>query len=184
MSHTSHLTPEQTAVLRMVQDSLPDSPAPFRDIALACHLEESQVLELLRGLKQEGVIRRFGATLRHQEAGYECNVMVAWQVEPEQDIEEVARRRSERPEITHVYERRSCREWPFNLYTMVHGSSEKDCLNVVASLSRETGVERHELLFSERPPCATFKTRNWIGHNPAAGVLHKPRPRSRRWDHA
>ncbi|MCF8031053.1 MAG: Lrp/AsnC family transcriptional regulator [Desulfohalobiaceae bacterium] len=149
MNRPEDLTPEEQTVLRIAQDSLPDSPAPFQRLAEASGLTESQVISFLRRLKEEGFIRRFGATLRHQVAGYECNVMVAWQVEPSEAMEEVARCMSERPEITHVYQRRSCPEWPFNLYTMIHGRTEEECRNVVYELQYQTGVQRHEFLFSE-----------------------------------
>ena len=146
---THDFTPEQRVVLRMVQESLPDSPCPFQDIAAAAGLTESEVLDFLRRLKEEGFIRRFGATLRHQIAGYDCNVMVAWQVEPQETIEEVARAMSERPEITHVYQRRTHPEWPFNLYTMIHGRNEQECREVVRELRERTGVRSHEFLFSQ-----------------------------------
>ena len=149
MSHSRDFTPEERIVLRIVQENLPDSPAPFRDIAKAAGLDESEVLDFLRRLKDEGYIRRFGATLRHQIAGYDCNVMVAWQVEPDEAIEEVARSMSERPEITHVYQRRTYPEWPFNLYTMIHGRDERECREVVRELRERTGVARYEFLFSK-----------------------------------
>lgn len=142
-------TPQQRAVLRIVQENLPDSPAPFREIATAAGMTESEVIDFLRRLKEEGFIRRFGATLRHQIAGYDCNVMVAWQVEPHEAIKEVARSMSDRPEITHVYQRRTHPEWPFNLYTMIHGRNEQECRDVVHKLQEQTGVTRYEFLFSQ-----------------------------------
>jgi DNA-binding Lrp family transcriptional regulator len=149
MTFSRDLTPEQRTVLRIVQENLPDSATPFRDIAAEAGWTESEVIEFLRRLKEEGFIRRFGATLRHQVAGYDCNVMVAWQVEPVEAVEEVARSMSERPEITHVYQRRTCPEWPFNLYTMIHGRNEEECRKVVRELRQLRGVQRCEFLFSE-----------------------------------
>ncbi|MEF8889561.1 MAG: Lrp/AsnC family transcriptional regulator [Desulfohalobiaceae bacterium] len=149
MDDLKQFTPKEQTVLRIAQESLPDSPAPFQRLAEASGLTESEVISFLRRLKEQGLIRRFGATLRHQVAGYDCNVMVAWQVEPQGAIEEVAQCMSERPEITHVYQRRSCPEWPFNLYTMIHGRTELECRNVVHELQRQTRVQRYEFLFSE-----------------------------------
>ncbi|WP_027369500.1 Lrp/AsnC family transcriptional regulator [Desulfovermiculus halophilus] len=137
-------------ILREVQGTLPDSPAPFASIARKLDISEEQVLDLLRELKDRGVIRRFGATLRHQEAGYDCNVMVAWHVPSSRDMEEVSRIMCARSEITHVYQRRTSPEWPFDLYTMVHGRSEADCREVVRELQDQTGLEQCELLFSHQ----------------------------------
>ncbi|MFP4284858.1 MAG: Lrp/AsnC family transcriptional regulator [Desulfovermiculus sp.] len=140
----------EQGILRLVQGTLPDSPTPFAAIAKQLGVSEAQVLCLLQELKSQGIIRRFGATLRHQEAGYDWNVMVAWQVPSSRDMEEVSRTMCARPEITHCYQRRNCPEWPFNLYTMIHGRSEADCKKVVEQLRDQTGLENFELLFSHQ----------------------------------
>ena len=53
-------TPTQKDILRIVQADLPDSLTPYADIAREVGTSEEAVLELLRSLKEEGVIRRFG----------------------------------------------------------------------------------------------------------------------------
>jgi DNA-binding Lrp family transcriptional regulator len=149
-SPSPEFTPEEREILRMVQGTLPDSKAPFAMIAERLGLDEDTVLDFLNRLKNRGLIRRFGATLRHQEAGYDCNVMVAWLVENEQDMDRVSTVMRNRPEITHCYQRRTCPEWPFNLYTMVHGKSSEQCRRIVDELQQETGISRYELLFSDK----------------------------------
>ena len=143
-------TPQERAILRMVQGTLPDSITPFAVIAEKLGMDEESVLEFLNRLKDRGLIRRFGATLRHQEAGYDCNVMVAWLVEGDEHMDRVSRVMMNRPEITHCYQRRTCPEWPFNLYTMVHGKSSQQCRRIVEELQQETGISRYELLFSDK----------------------------------
>ncbi len=149
MTETLPFIPEQRVVLRTVQETIPDSPLPFRAIAQKSGLEEEAVITLLQWLKNEGHIRRFGATLRHQEAGYDCNVMVAWRVEPEEAVDDVAGRMTRRSEITHCYLRQCHPDWPFNLYTMVHGRTEEECRKVISELAELDGVKDYELLFSE-----------------------------------
>ncbi|ACV69704.1 siroheme decarboxylase subunit beta [Desulfohalobium retbaense] len=144
------LTAKDKAILRIVQGTLPDSATPFADIAREVGVDEEVVLELLRRLQANGSIRRFGATLRHQQAGYGHNAMVAWYVEDDRDVEQVGRRMAERTEITHCYQRRNCLDWPYNMYTMIHGRSLEDCLRVVHELQAETGVEQYEVLFSDQ----------------------------------
>lgn len=139
---------QEKKILRIVQADLPDSTAPFAQIAARAGVKEDEVLTLLRRLKKEGFIRRFGATLRHQQAGYGFNAMVAWYVEEDRDIEAVGRAMAERPEITHCYERNNCLDWPYNLYTMIHGRSRNDCQQVVEELAAVTGVAQYEMLFS------------------------------------
>jgi DNA-binding Lrp family transcriptional regulator len=140
-------TEKEKRILRLVQDTLPDSATPFASIAHQAGALEADVLDLLKELKDTGCIRRFGATLRHQEAGYDCNVMVAWQV-PQERIQEISEIMSFRPEITHCYQRRSTQSWPFNLYTMIHAKSKDKCLQIIQDLANKTGLDRYEALFS------------------------------------
>ncbi len=140
----------QKHALAMVQADLPDSATPFADIAAQAGLAEDEVLELLRGLKASGVIRRFGATLRHQKAGYGHNAMIAWYVEADKDMDEVAEIMTARPEISHCYHRVDCLDWPYNLYTMIHGQNPGDCLRLASELAEITGVDQYDVLESVR----------------------------------
>ena len=141
-------TEKQKKVLAMIQGDLPDSAQPFADIAKACEVDESEVLELLQNLKDTGVIRRFGATLRHQQAGYGANAMVAWIVGPEKDLDAMAEIIAGRNEVSHCYIRKTAENWPFNLYTMVHAKSREDCKATVAELAKVLDLDKFDVLFS------------------------------------
>jgi DNA-binding Lrp family transcriptional regulator len=150
MAHASGITPLtelDREILRRVQDNLPDSATPYADIAAAVGTTEDHVLDLLARMAESGEIRRFGATLKHQKAGYGANVMVAWFV-AEEDVDRVGAIMAKRPEISHCYHRVTCLDWPYNLYTMVHGRSAADCQAVVAAVSAETGLDDYAQLFS------------------------------------
>ena len=85
-------TEEERKILRIVQADLPDSLTPYADIAKEVGgVTEETVMNLLRELKDEGVIRRFGASIKHQRAGWSANAMVGWIVRG-RDVEELGRR--------------------------------------------------------------------------------------------
>jgi DNA-binding Lrp family transcriptional regulator len=134
-------------ILKKVQGDLPDSATPFADIAAELGIETGQVLDLVRKLKESGAIRRFGATLRHQKAGYGKNAMVAWKI-PEERVDEIGPKMAEQEEISHCYIRRTYPEWRFNLYTMIHGRNEGDVDKVVERLSRELSLDEYDKLES------------------------------------
>ncbi len=144
----SEFAENEKKVLRVTQADLPDSETPFAELAREAGISEQEVLELLHRLKEKGYIRRFGATLRHQQAGYGHNAMVAWFVHGDDNVQRVGKIMAARPEITHCYERDSCLDWPYNLYTMVHGRNREECMRVVKELVQETGVDQYEMLFS------------------------------------
>jgi len=141
------LTDLDREILKRVQGSLPDSATPYADIAAAVGTDEAHVVSLLSRMAETGEIRRFGATLKHQKAGYGANVMVAWFV-PEEDVDRVGAIMAKRQEISHCYHRVTCMDWPYNLYTMVHGRSPEDCQAVVAAVAAETGLDDFAMLFS------------------------------------
>ena len=147
---SKEFTPTQQRILRRLQGDLPDSATPYADIAAEVGARESEVLALVDELKADGAIRRFGATLRHQKAGYGHNAMVAWRIGPDNDSEAIGTAMAERPEISHCYIRETKPGWPFDLYTMVHGQSPGDVQRIVDALAAETGLTDHAILESVR----------------------------------
>lgn len=124
-------TDRERAILRLAQGDLPRSLTPYADMAQACGCTESEVLGLLERLRATGAIRRFGASLRHQAAGWGANAMVAWLVERE-EADKWAHVATSHPQISHVYYRPSqAPDWPYSLYTMIHGKTPEDCAQVV-----------------------------------------------------
>lgn len=147
-------TEVEKEILKRVQGSIPDCATPFAAIAAEVGaaagetVAESQVLELLRELKEQGAIRRFGATLRHQKAGYGANAMVAWQPEDGADLAGLGRKMAANPNVSHCYHRRTYPEWPYSLYTMIHGRSPEECQETIGTLSRELGLQTYSVLYS------------------------------------
>jgi len=140
-------TETEERILALAGGDIPDHPEPFKVIAEQAGTDEATVIELLARLRDDKVIRRFGATLRHQKAGYGHNAMVAWRV-PEERIEEVGRIFTGRPEISHCYVRRTYPEWTFNFYTMIHGERPGQCAEVVKELETTTGIDDNCILNS------------------------------------
>jgi DNA-binding Lrp family transcriptional regulator len=141
-------TPDELAILRIVQSNLPDSLTPYADIAREAGVGEAEVIAFLTRLKQEGVIRRFGASIKHQKTGWTHNVMVAWRVDEElaDAAGEIATRH---PNISHCYYRPSTApDWPYAFFTMIHGRSAEECRDVIENLRRETVLDEYAALES------------------------------------
>ncbi len=136
-------------IIGLIQGDLPLKKRPFSEMAESIGMTEDEFLERIRSLKESGVIRRFGATLRHQEAGFNSNAMVAWIV-PNDRIEIVGQAMAEFKEVTHCYQRKPQLDWRYNLFTMVHGDDKEACFQVAKRMSRATGMEDYILLFSEK----------------------------------
>lgn len=123
--------------MRIVQKDLPDSPTPFFELARATGMEESEILDFLRELKAQGIIRRFGASIRHRESGWKHNAMVAWKA-TEAEAEKWGHVAAANRHVSHAYYRPSLApDWPYELYTMIHGRNPEDIEQVIMELMAE-----------------------------------------------
>ncbi len=143
------LTELEEKVLASVQDDLPLVARPYLELADKLGISEENFLTTLAGLCQRGVIRRFGATLRHQKSGFTANAMGAWQVD-EARIDDVGHLMAANPAISHCYRRNPAPGWPYNLYTMIHARHTADCHTIARQLAEAAQVAQYTLLFSRQ----------------------------------
>lgn len=142
------LTELEKKVVAGLQRDLPVCARPFQDIARELGLEEEVLVAVIRDLRARGVIRRFGATIRHRISGFAANAMVAWRV-PEAEVARIGHLFARRREVTHCYERATTPEWPYNLYTMIHGRCQEECEAIAREMAAAAGLNHYELLFSD-----------------------------------
>ncbi len=143
-------SPVEKEILRIVQKDLPDSLTPYADIAARAGCSEEEVISLLRNLKEEGVIRRFGASIKHQKAGWAHNAMVAW-ITGTSDVEKIGEKAALNSNVSHCYYRpSSAPDWPYELYTMVHGRSSAEVEEVISGLKKDLGLKEYCVLASKR----------------------------------
>jgi DNA-binding Lrp family transcriptional regulator len=141
------LTELEKRIIASIQEDMEITERPYLAISEKLGITETELLDRLKDLSQRGVIRRFGATLRHQRAGFSANAMVAWMVD-EDRIEEVGQKMATFDQVSHCYRRNPTLDWPYNLYTMVHAASEQACQETARKMSRATFVQDYTLLFS------------------------------------
>ena len=137
----------QKKLLRQLQGDLPVLQKPFLAMAIRAGMSEKAALDTIESLLQQGVIRKIGAILRHQQAGITRNAMVIWAV-PAERADETGAVFSSFREITHCYERRPPFRGRYNLFTMIHAGEGK-LEGVIAKISRQTGISDYKVLLSE-----------------------------------
>jgi siroheme decarboxylase len=143
MDQTDHL------LLKVAQDGLSLTDRPYQTWGEVLGISEEEVIDRLRALEREGVIRRFAATIGHRALGIVANAMIAWIV-PAERVVATGELFAAADEVTHCYERMTAIDWPYNLYIMVHSRSREDCLRIADQLSRQSGISDYIILFSER----------------------------------
>lgn len=143
------LTDLEKTIITMLQADIPVVKRPFRKMAEKIGITEEKFLTVVKDLDDQGMIRRFGATLKHQKSGFKANAMVAWKVD-EDRVEKTGNIMATFQEITHCYRRNPAPGWKYNMYTMVHASSEDECHALVKRISKAVGENEYELLFSRK----------------------------------
>ncbi len=143
------LTDLEKKIIAALQEDMAITERPYLEISETLGIAEDTLLETLQSLCERGIIRRYGATLRHQKTGFKANAMAAWQV-AENRVEEVGKRLASFRQVSHCYRRNPTTGWPFNLYTMIHANDEESCRQTARHMSQEAGVENYSLLFSRK----------------------------------
>ncbi|MBS4025618.1 MAG: AsnC family transcriptional regulator [Clostridia bacterium] len=134
-------------IVRALQEDLPLTSEPFKEIAEELGISEEFLLEKINSFVEQGIIRRFGAAIRHREAGFTANAMVVWDVEDERTVE-VGRIMAEFSEVSHCYQRPRYPDWNYNLFTMVHGKNRDQCQEIAEKIAQAADIANFKLLFS------------------------------------
>jgi DNA-binding Lrp family transcriptional regulator len=135
-------------ILLALQDGIPIVREPFATIAKRLEIKPDEVVERLRILRDQKVIRKFGIFLWKKKVGITANAMVVWAVPPNR-LQEVAELLSGFQEVTHCYGRRTVpNRWRYNLYTVIHGFKRRTVREFVKMLAEKVEVEDYLILFS------------------------------------
>ena len=92
-------------------------------------------------------MRRFAAVMNHRSAGFKANAMGVWAV-PEDRLEEIGPHMASFAAVSHCYRRPTYDDWPYSVFTMVHGRSARDCEATIAAIRTDTGIDEYALLWS------------------------------------
>lgn len=142
------LTPLYHKVIALAQNDIPIVSEPFKAVVEELGLTYDEFFDILNELKDAGVMRRFAAILNHRKAGFNANAMVVWDVD-ETKGEEIGKKAAEFSAVSHCYLRPKYPNWPYNLFTMVHGKTTEETNGIIKEMASE--IEH----FSRRPLYST-----------------------------
>jgi DNA-binding Lrp family transcriptional regulator len=146
------LDPVDRQLVAATQAGLPLVPEPYRELAEALGIEETDVMARLGRLLAVGAIRRIGAIPNHYALGLVANGMSVWDV-PDDRVASIGASVGALDFVSHCYERpRHPPQWPYNLFAMVHGRSRAEVMEKVAAIADLIGpaARAHDVLFSKR----------------------------------
>ncbi|MEE8168806.1 MAG: siroheme decarboxylase subunit beta [Candidatus Hydrothermarchaeales archaeon] len=144
-------------VLVMMEDNVPLISRPFLEVAEKIGINEDEVIERVKRMLDEGIVRRFSASISHRKLGITANPMVAWKV-PQDRVEEVGKKMASFDEVTHCYERETVPgKWEYNVFVVVHGYERGSVERTMQQISRAVGIKEYKMLYSTKEYKKTYK---------------------------
>ena len=140
------LNNEEKKVARFIQGDIPLVSSPFDEIGTCYGLTADEIVNITQSFLEKGIIRKYGAILRHQKAGYEKNALVVWSV-PADQIEKAGKIFASFLFVSHCYERNPAFIKKYNIFTMLH-SKDKNILSLVKNLATATNIHDYLILES------------------------------------
>jgi DNA-binding Lrp family transcriptional regulator len=135
MTHAIDATDAQ--LMRRLHGGFPLTPTPYADVGRELGLAESEVIERLQRLLDDGVLTRFGPLFQIERAGGRF-VLAALQV-PEDRFDAVAAQVNALPEVAHNYRR----EHRFNMWFVLACSTPDEVRDACARIEAATGLAVH-----------------------------------------
>ncbi|MDF2504919.1 AsnC family transcriptional regulator [Clostridium sp.] len=134
-------------IIRKIQEDIPIVQEPYKQIAKELGISEDELLDKIHRLCSNGIIRRFGAILNHRNAGFTSNAMVVWNI-PMERIKEASKIMVKFSPVSHCYRRPIFPEWPYNIFTMIHGETKEQCEKIVEEISKASKISDYVILYS------------------------------------
>jgi len=155
-----NLTALEKRIIRAVAEGLEPVERPYRAAAARAGVSENELISVLRDLKRRGILRRICAILSAAAAGKPGAALVAWRVRPE-NLDEAGRALAARKTVSHCIARKTRPQWPYNLYTMMHGAGPQAVEAEAAAAARELDIEDYVVMetvaeLKKTPPVYDF----------------------------
>ncbi len=143
------LTPLHYEIIKLVQEDIDIVSEPFKRIVNQLDIDYDTFFKILQELQDAGIMRRFAAILNHRKAGFNANAMTVWDVD-EKKGEEIGKIAAEFSAVSHCYLRPKYPNWPYNLFTMIHGKTIEETNSIIADIASEIEHKAKRPLYSTR----------------------------------
>ena len=134
-------------LLNEIQSGFPITKRPYKDLGARLNCSENEILERIKRLKKEGIIRRIGGNFDSQRLGFATTLCAA--KVPDDKINRFVEVVNKYPEITHNY----LRDHRYNIWFTFVGPNMKVIDRYIKEIIQYTGVR--EIL--KLPAIMTFK---------------------------
>ncbi|TXI03431.1 MAG: Lrp/AsnC family transcriptional regulator [Pseudorhodobacter sp.] len=139
-------------IIAATAGGLPLATAPYAEVGGWLGLTEAEVIARMAAMQGAGVIRRIAVAPNHYALGMAANGMSVWDVEDAAALA-LGPKVGALPFVSHCYLRpRALPDWPYNLFAMLHGTTQGEVEAKRAELAALLGpaCRAHDILYSTR----------------------------------
>ncbi len=122
-------------LLEIIQDDFPITPEPYKELAKTIGITENEVINRIKQLQDEGIIRRLGGIFDSRKLGYK-STLCAMKV-PEEKIEETAQIINSYNGVTHNY----LREHDYNMWFTLIAPSREHIEKICNEIKERSGIK-------------------------------------------
>ncbi len=133
------MDPRDKRLLNEIQADFPVERHPYRVLGDRLDMSEDEVLERIAKLKNQGIIRRFGASINSRRVGYVSTLLAA--KAPQDKFDVFVETVNACPGVTHNYERKH----EYNVWFTLIAPSEDEKKRTILDLIEKTGTDILEL---------------------------------------
>lgn len=122
-------------ILNEIQSDFPITARPYQELALRLQMQEDEILEAVKKLKDQGIIRRIGGNFHSSELDFVSTLCAA--SVPEEKIEDFVKTVNAYPGVTHNY----LRSHTYNIWFTFIAEDMAIIENSISDISDRTGVK-------------------------------------------
>jgi len=122
------------SILNEIQSDFPISARPYRDLGKRLNLSEKEILDRVKALKAEGIIRRIGGNFNSRMLNFKSTLCAA--KVPEEKLDEFVRAVNGHPGVTHNY----LRNHEYNVWFTFIAPSMASIEKALQEIRKATGV--------------------------------------------
>ena len=129
----------QKKILNKLQTNFEIIPRPFDYLTFDGDMNIEQALQTVQSLADSGVIRKISAVLDHKKLGCNANIMFCAKVKP-QNIDHAGSALASYKMVSHCYHRETFKEFPYNLFAMMHAAESKQIEKVITEFTENHSI--------------------------------------------
>lgn len=143
------LNERELEFLRVLQKDLPLQPRPFDVMAGTINSSGEELISTAKAFLKRQQMRKLSAAVDARKPSFSASTMGVWVV-PEGQAEDFGARMTDFKAVSHCYLRPVYTDWPYNVFTTVHGRSVDECESVLNEIADATGIHDRTALYPTR----------------------------------